>query len=651
MNKNIFLNLIFSLFYICLNAQIGYFDAPYNRYEANLGNLINGASTTLKSYSQSNLQSEASDQICVALNVLNDGISFNVNETADGMVIRYSVPDGTTATLGIYNGTIRVAGLNLTSHWSWENLVTTDANITNTNPKKRFDEVRFRFAEPFDGTTMLKLILESGTANIDFVEMELVQSAISAPTNAAIYTGNGSNLQAFINTHGGQTIFLPTGVYNVPTELYFGINNTFLKGAGIWFTEIHFSSILQTNMGGLRADASGISFSDFYLTTSNASRSNAYKGINGVYTATSTIRNIWVEHFECGAWIAQYNTNGPTIADGFLISNCRFRNNFADGINLCKGTSNSIVEHCNFRNNGDDDQAIWCANGLECINNTFRFNTSENCWRASGLAIYGGKNNKAYNLLIRDNLEAGIRISNTFAGVGFNTTGLHEIHDITIQNCGTFNALFRDNVGAIDIICGNEAGTLVQNVKLSNIIITDSKSDAINIQKQTGGSISNLIFDNIVINGTGKEYPFNNLNNSNTKRGYFVNLNSYPIGNAKYCNMNYFNRGGNALTDENTAFLGTFSWTQTVICLPLNTESQKIDNIQLFPNPSTSVLNIKLNTNKIISKLIVLDIYGKTIIIQNQNIRSINVEKFEKGIYLLEVFSGDEKIVSKFVKD
>lgn len=161
----------------------------------------------------------------------------------------------------------------------------------------------------------------------------------------------------------------------------------------MWYSHINFTNGTSNN-GGLNTNASNISYADLFLTTNNASRSNSYKGINGIYTAGSTIKNIWAEHFECGAWIANYSGSGPAFADGFTLSDCRFRNNYADGINLCKGTSNAIVEHCNFRNNGDDDMAIWCANGQECINNTFRYNTSENCWRASGVAIYGGKNNQ-----------------------------------------------------------------------------------------------------------------------------------------------------------------------------------------------------------------------------------------------------------------
>ena len=49
-----------------LYAQIGYYDAPYTRYEADTATLAN-ASVLTKSFDQSLLQSEASGQTCVTL--------------------------------------------------------------------------------------------------------------------------------------------------------------------------------------------------------------------------------------------------------------------------------------------------------------------------------------------------------------------------------------------------------------------------------------------------------------------------------------------------------------------------------------------------------------------------------------------------------
>lgn len=570
-----------------LHAQRGYYDAPYKRYEANLGQLSNGSATTSKSYVQADLQSEASDQQCVNMSAANATVQWTLTEAADGLVIRYSVPDGQTATLGVYNGSTKITTLTLTATWSWEYLWSNgnpnNNGITNQNPRMRFDEVRYKLPAKIAASGTLRLVRESGNIYLDFAEMEPVPAIVSAPAGSVTYTGNGSDLQTFIDANGGKKIYVPSGVFNVNRELYFGTANTSLVGAGMWYTQINFTNTSSGN-GGLRANASNISFTDLYLTTNSASRSNSYKAINGVFTAGSTVRNIWAEHFECGAWIAQYNVGGPAIADGFTLSHCRFRNNYADGINLCKGTANSIVEHCNFRNNGDDDQAIWSADGQECINNTFRYNTSENCWRACGLAIYGGKNNKAYNLIIKDNLEAGIRVSNNFPGAPFNNDGMHEIHDITVSTCGTFNDTYNNPVAAVDIFSATNAGSQVKNVQLYNIDILDSRNDAISISKRSGDGIYNLSFKDITVNGTGKEYPNNNALNRNWGRGFFVLIAGSPAGNGTYCNMNYSNRGGNATSNEETSAIGTFSWTPGSNC---SSTSVPVTGVTVTPATAT----------------------------------------------------------------
>ena len=48
-------------------AQKGFYDAPYKRCESNLGLPAIGALISLKSYVQTDLQSEASDQQCLNL--------------------------------------------------------------------------------------------------------------------------------------------------------------------------------------------------------------------------------------------------------------------------------------------------------------------------------------------------------------------------------------------------------------------------------------------------------------------------------------------------------------------------------------------------------------------------------------------------------
>jgi hypothetical protein len=566
----IIFSMIFSVNSLQAQQERGYYDAPYIRYEADQGALFN-ATIAMMSFKQKDLQSEASEQVCVNLSGKDASVEWTLKKEGDGLVVRYSVPDKESGTVDVYADDKLVGTLNLTSYYSWEYL-TTNGNpnnvaVKNDNPKMRFDEVRLKLPFKVAAGGSLKLVRKTGNIHLDFIELEPIDDPIKPDPNDLVYNGNGSDLQAFIDSKGGgKTIFLPPGVYNVNRELYFGVPNTKLKGAGMWHTQINFTNEAYLQ-GGLRANAKDISFSDFYLTTTRNSRSSSYKAINGIFTSGSIIKNVWAEHFECGAWIAQYNIGDIAYADGFTVSHCRFRNNYADGINLCKGTRNAIVEHCSFRNNGDDDMAIWSADGLECMNNTFRYNTAENGWRSAGCAIYGGKNNRAHHLLIRDHVEAGLKVNNAYPGIGFNEEGMHEFSDITIIRCGTFNDLFYNMVGAIDIMVVSVTGNKVQNVKFSNIDIIDAKDNAIFINKAGGKGFYNLVFENITIDGTGREYPFNNEMNKNWHRGFGVLFAQNPAGYGSFCNIKVKNRGGNALVDVDTYGIGSFDWKEVKDCV------------------------------------------------------------------------------------
>ena len=56
--------------------------------------------------------------------------------------------------------------------------------------------------------------------------------------------------------------------------------------------------------------------------------------------------------FDCLKCDSDYSKNVKVI-------DCRIRNNYADGVNFCIGTSNSAVYNCSIRNNGDDGLAVW----------------------------------------------------------------------------------------------------------------------------------------------------------------------------------------------------------------------------------------------------------------------------------------------------
>ncbi|MDD2625919.1 MAG: hypothetical protein PHR55_04095, partial [Bacilli bacterium] len=211
----------------------------------------------------------------------------------------------------------------------------------------------------------------------------------------------------------------------------------------------------------------------------------------------------------------------------------RFRNQYADGINLATGSKNSVVEYCSFRNNGDDDMASWSSGKNMCENITYRYCTAENNWRASSVGFFGGSGHKALNLLVTDGMEAALRATTDFPGQPFSEEGIHLYENISIYNCGAQEGPLGYKG---DIISGKTAGAIhltsyghydLLNVHFSNIDIYDSRSDAIYLDSGKDKMMKNIHFKNIHIKGTGR---------------YGVSFN-HAAGEASYCNMVFENVG------------------------------------------------------------------------------------------------------------
>ncbi|RAR75726.1 T9SS type A sorting domain-containing protein [Flavobacterium aciduliphilum] len=75
---------------------------------------------------------------------------------------------------------------------------------------------------------------------------------------------------------------------------------------------------------------------------------------------------------------------------------------------------------------------------------------------------------------------------------------------------------------------------------------------------------------------------------------------------------------------------------------------QDNSGLQLFPNPSNNIVQIKCNS--IIDKIRLFDSLGKEILIQTQNDK-INIENLSKGVYLIEVYTENKKLYRKLVKE
>jgi uncharacterized protein YjdB len=521
------------------SRERGYYTRPYLRYEAEPEKCTTDGIFLPQTFDQSQIQNEASNQQAIKLISVGQYVQWTCDEESDGMTIRFSIPDnaagtGTKGTLELWVDGVFVQDIVLDSYWAWQYVAKYGGkypyNESNVNRFARmpFDEVRVKLDRKILAGETFKLIKKdagAGDYTIDFVELELIPEKVTLQNVAekfgveesaiAEFDGDGSNLANFVSENKEKIIYIPEGKYDVPVRLYVYGNSTKLIGAGMWYTQLHFtaspnSTISDTNSPsgynarGLESSASDLEVSGFYITTVNERRYANYsnsnyqvgKGLNGSFGTNSKISDIWVEHFECGAWIEN--------SRGLHISNSRFRNNYADGINLCYGTKNAVVEQCSFRNNGDDDMASWSRAGQTTINNTFQYCISENCWRAAGIGFFGGKQNKALNCVIIDPVECGIRANNDFDGAPFSEQGFFEVRDISIYRAGGKPG----TVGISGDLWGERTASIfinsasyrydVRNIIFSDIDIYDSKGDALFIQSGSK-KITNVMFENVVV--------------------------------------------------------------------------------------------------------------------------------------------------------
>lgn len=522
----------------------GYITRPYERYEAEDGLCTTTGQFLLPSDVQTDLQSEASHQQAVQLARKGEYVSWVVNRPGDGLTLRFSLPDnaegtGTTGMLAVYAGDERVATMELSSYWAWQyctdnypgNTPRTDGII-----RMRFDEQHVRLSRRVEQGETLRLERVSEDENpytIDFVELEPVPAPVLPQEGWAVFDGTG-DIADFIGSHEGQTIYIPEGRWETRQRIYLRkADGTALIGAGMWYSEIYFSApsdnINTYSHRGIEADRSDLRVEGLYLNTANNrryymedSRYQVGKAFMGNWGRRSVIRDCWAEHFECGAWIADY---GGSVSEDLLIEGCRFRNHYADGVNCSQASTRHTVRNCSFRNNGDDDMASWTTS-RRCVGVEYAYCTAENNWRASSLGFFGGTAHRAHHLAIFDALECGVRVNADFSGLGFGDTDSLYIHDITVHHCGCSQGtkgvagdFWGNRQGALNI--GGTSNYDVQNVVFKNITVKDSRLDAVYMQAGSGKRLKNIVLRDVTIDGAGRYGIF-----------YWG-----AVGNVSYCNL------------------------------------------------------------------------------------------------------------------
>jgi len=509
---------------VSLNSALAFSGAtvPWITYEAE--NMTNTGTILGPSYAGNNVTSESSGRQCVHLSTNGAYMQFTAQTTSTAIVVRYSVPDtangvGTNYTLSLYTNGIFAAKLPMTSMYSWLYGSYPFNNNPGSGPRNFYDEVRTNgwMINPGDVIKLQKDATDTASFyDIDLVDLENVPPPITNQPNGSVSVkiygavGDGvsddtSAIQGCIS--GNASTWLPPGNYKVTGLINIPPNKT-VQGAGIWYTTLvgdptlYSSSSRRVTLNGGVSNGNGgnIHLSDIAIVGKLNYRNDSEPndGIGGSFGTGSTISNMWVEHTKTGAWIVN--------SQGLVVSNCRFRDTIADGINLVVGMRSCTVTNCTARGTGDDCFPIWPATYTSQAY-TPGFNVITHCtgqtpFLANGGAIYGGVGNTIQDCLFQDiPYDCGILIATTFP-VGANTfSGTTVVQRCDLIRCGGAG------VGAGLQICLNASANGLSGLNLNNLNITNSASDGLSIIGGTGngptGTLANAIMSNVNIPNYG----------------------------------------------------------------------------------------------------------------------------------------------------
>ena len=477
---------------------------PFTEYEAEAGTL-KGATLlgpTRAANSVNDIAAEASGRKAVRLAATNDSVEIKNLNASNSIVVRYSIPDNGLdywTTISVYvNGTFRQK-LKVTSRYSWSYggagdfaNVGVQKNAGAGSPHHFFDETHAIVGDiPVGATVRVQKDADDAAAHydIDLIDMEQVPDAPAKPAGflsladcGAIPNDDKDDTASFNKCLGSsKSIFIPEGVFNL-TSKELSVQGVTIRGAGMW------RSTLTGFFARFDCYGKGCKFYDLAMDgdTTHRDDSAPETAFTGNGMSGSVIEHVWVEHKKVGVWPGD-NTNGLTIR------NSRFRDLFADGINLACGTNNALVEHVHARNTGDDSFAVWSLN--KCASNhdnTFKNVYAQLPWRANCFGIYGGSTTLQDSVCIDTPQYPGVLLGTMFDSNAFGAT---KVTGVTLIRTG--GPQYGEQ-GAFKVNAEQQA---VQHLTVSNLDISDSTFSGLHFAGMN--TIDTVSFSNVKISGGG----------------------------------------------------------------------------------------------------------------------------------------------------
>ncbi|PWH85113.1 GEVED domain-containing protein [Brumimicrobium oceani] len=128
--------------------------------------------------------------------------------------------------------------------------------------------------------------------------------------------------------------------------------------------------------------------------------------------------------------------------------------------------------------------------------------------------------------------------------------------------------------------------------------------------------------------------------------------NSQPKAQAIPGNYNYFYVADNGVCPADTSIV---TITVDGTCDELSIGQELFTDISVYPNPTTSQLNIVNPSNASDLKIEMLDVNGRVVLVENKELNnaseaSLTITHLEKGVYTLRVYNGEGQRTFKVVK-
>lgn len=507
-------------------------DTPWTTYEAEA---MKTTGVVLgPKYDPFLVETESSGQKCVKLAAVGEFTEFTAVTEANALIVRYSLPDakeggGIDATLSLLVNGKQIRTLVLTSCYShlYGNYPFSNKPAEG-KPRNFYDEIRVKDLAIVKGDVLRLQKTAAGEPDciIDLVDLENAPAPLAAPANALSVRDFGAGGQGATDDTAalrqclraaqqqGRIVWVPPGEYRLSGDIILSSGMT-IQGAGMWHTTFVGDEKLYAQAGRrvrFKLAGRGIHLADFAIVGKLNYRNDdePNDGVVGAGCAESSVSRLWIEHTKVGVWIY----NGTNL----LIDGCRFRDLLADGVNLCVGTSGTIVQNCSARGTGDDCFAIWPAasdqgfvgQGPPSGHNVIRHCTGQLPFLANGGAIYGGAGNHIEDCLFTDiSTGCGILLSTTFPTsdeylkIDNNFSGTTIVSNCELLRCGGYDHSWAWR-GSFQICLDRRS---ISGLAISGVNIRDSLSDGLTIvapgSRKGEGTLANTRLENVTILHSG----------------------------------------------------------------------------------------------------------------------------------------------------